>query len=97
MQRSSPRGLNIGQNCIGSRSKEFGPPAALKIASRSTATVAHHIDQLTQGLSEALKTLVLGLVPCIVQGHPLWIYQNSAHIAAGGTAGKLSHAFERAA
>jgi hypothetical protein len=32
-----------------------------------------------------------------VQGHPLWIYQNSAHIAAGGTAGKLSHAFERAA
>jgi hypothetical protein len=64
----------------------------LLISDRSTGTVTYRLDQLTQGLREALEPLIFSAVPFIVQGRFVLDDQNSTHIAAGGTARNLSHA-----
>src|SRR6187200_1726950 len=67
-----------------------------KAASESSAAVAYHLDEFTQGLSKALKPFVFSAMPLVVQRHLVRNKQHSTHIAAHGTARILSHGKERA-
>ena len=57
----------------------------------------HHVEQLAQRSSDALKSFILNAMPLIVQRRLLRNEQDSTYIAAHGAAWNLSHICERAA